>query len=190
MTKRKETKVDEAHSYGLLIDSREIFFVGDIDDSALDLFVKNLRLLEGQSNLPITIYFSTVGGDLHAGLGIFDIINSCESEITILVPGFLYSAGTLILQAADHRVAYANTWFLLHDGSSYVPDMKHRDFIPTSKFMEKANQQMYEIYADRISQTLKEDPQKVKKMLRGKLSSEWYLAADEALQVGIIDEVR
>ena len=190
MTKRKETKVDEVHSYGILLDGREIFLGSDIDDDSLSELIKNFRLLERQSSTAVTLYLSTRGGHCDAGLGMYDFIVNSKLHTTIICLGFCHSMGPVVLQSADHRICGANTTFLLHDGTSGICDDKHQDAMNAAKWEQSIKEKMYDILAESMSESTQEDVNKIRRKLATKMKSDWYLNAQEALQLGLVDEVR
>jgi len=190
MTIKKETKVDEVHSYGILFDGREIFLMSEIDDESLGELIKNFRLLENKNDSPVTLYMSTRGGSCDSGLGMYDFIANSTLHTTIVCFGFCYSMGPVILQSADHRVCSANTTFLLHDGISGICADKHQDAMNAANWEQSIKEKMYDILAESMSESTQEDIGKIRRKLSTKMKSDWYLNAQEALQLGLVDEVR
>jgi ATP-dependent protease ClpP protease subunit len=56
------------------------------------------------------------GGDWYHGMAIYDAIKYSSCECTIKVYGHAMSMGSIILQAADHRIMMPNSRFMIHYG--------------------------------------------------------------------------
>ena len=79
------------------------------------------------ANGPVaSIFLSTEGGDFYAALGIYDMLRASKVPVRIVCVGPVFSAGTIILMGSDDRVAYKNTTFLIHYGSSTVESEDER----------------------------------------------------------------
>lgn len=93
----------------------------DGNESGVDAFmaesiIKSIYLLENQNTDNITILMNNPGGDFFHGLAIYDAIKAAKSHCTITVYGHAMSMGSLILQAADHRIMMPNSRFMIHYG--------------------------------------------------------------------------
>lgn len=122
----------ESHEYHLHQDSNTIFMDSDSSDNEVDpqmarSFVKNLVLLESaiadeasDDTLPITVRINTPGGDVVAGMAIFDAIQACPVKIVGYVQGQACSMGCVILQAFKERILAPNAFVMYHSGSTGV----------------------------------------------------------------------
>jgi ATP-dependent Clp protease protease subunit len=129
---------------------------------------------------PITVYINSFGGCWFNGFAVYDIIKACPATVTAYVVGSAMSMGSLILQAADHRVIYPNATVMVHDGSWNVEDTV-QSFHNWAEFSKKAQQQMYGIYAGRSGRP----PSFWKK----KCAADLILSAKEAKELGLVDEI-
>lgn len=190
MTQKKSSDAIIAlHDYNIFIECREIFLCDDISNCSLTNFHKNLRLLESSGKDKIRVNLTTDGGDLHSAFGIYDIISKSKHYIEIICSGGVFSAGTMILQAADSRLCFSNAWFLLHYGFSGSGEASYLDTKDHMKTHSKLIDKMIDIYSSKIANTTNKNEQEIKKMLRRKMSREWFLSADEAKEIGLIDEI-
>lgn len=64
---------------------------------------------------PILVYINTPGGDVVSGLAIYDALRSCGNPIVTIVQGRAHSAGLMILQAGDLRLAFPNSRMFYHE---------------------------------------------------------------------------
>ncbi|KKK96243.1 hypothetical protein LCGC14_2664680, partial [marine sediment metagenome] len=72
--------VYDIHSFGIMIDTREIFlgaYINSngefcIDHKSSNIFIKNIQLLNNLSNKQILVHMNTIGGDWNYGMAIYD----------------------------------------------------------------------------------------------------------------------
>mgnify|MGYP003321978625 CR=1 FL=1 len=100
-----------------------------VDNFMAESFIKGIHILSTRSSEPITILMNNPGGEWYHGMAIYDAIRTSTCYCTIKVYGHAMSMGSLILQAADHRVMMPNSRFMIHYGES--GNMNH------SKVIEK-----------------------------------------------------
>jgi ATP-dependent Clp protease, protease subunit len=181
MARRPGTEpIDCLFANGLWTPGRTLT-IGNIDKDEYFKVRKGLLVLSGSTE-DITIILNSGGGSFVDGMGIFDAISHISNiHITIRVEGEASSMGSVILQAADHRVATRNAVFMLHDGSDSYGDGTCRDFERAAAFSKRGRETMYEIFANRTGKSVA--------YYRRLLAHDWYLSADEALKEGLIDEI-
>lgn len=81
-----------------------------------EYFIKGMHVLESRNKKPITIIMNNPGGDWYHGMAIYDTIKCSPCEITIKVYGYAMSMGSIILQAAKHRLMMPSSRFMIHYG--------------------------------------------------------------------------
>ena len=177
------------HEKGVHIPSRTIYFQQDdtpdeigseIGPKAAERLIKNLHVLTFISNDPIKIVMNTQGGSVYDGLAIYDAINNCPAHITITALGCVMSMGVIVLQAADHRVAYPFTRLMAHDGEDSASGHT-RDFEKAGDESRVIRLNMYAILAKHTG--------KPASYWSRKLSRDYYMSAQQALSEGLLDEV-
>lgn len=192
--------IDYVHDYGINFKTREIYLYSNNDDEELNLdvtasFIKNLHLLERISNEePILIHSITGGGDVSAGLAIYDIIKSSPCHITILVHALASSMSSVFLQAADLRVIMENAHLFLHDidiggaeGSISTVRSEYQQWL-------RESETIYNIYTTRCEdgkyfKERKYNRGKIKAYLKRKCQAGMYLTPQEALELGLADGI-
>jgi ATP-dependent Clp protease, protease subunit len=202
MTTRKHD-IDDIHEYNIDTKNRCIyihnFITGsDPDDANIDyrvanMFIKNINMLSALNSNPITIYLSSFGGCHSNGLSIFDAIKFCKCKTILIGHGPVCSMSTIITQAADLRILYPNTEFLIHMGFNSI-DGTPAQVSNHTKHMEIREDRISYIYAERM----KDGPMfqgksvdSIKKYLERKLrdTPELYLYPDECVEWGLADGV-
>ena len=96
-----------------------IMYIGqDLDDEYANQMVAVLLTLSAENNEDgVQLYFNCPGGEVRAGLAVYDTMNNCGFDITTLnlgiaasISGFLCGAGT-----KGKRMALPNARFLLQN---------------------------------------------------------------------------
>ena len=94
-----------------IIRKGEVYLFGDITEELAGEFV---RKLNEQRPEELTVYVSTNGGLVSAGLAIHDALLDVPKTV-VVASGMCASTGTLILLAGKSRWATPNTHFIVHN---------------------------------------------------------------------------
>ena len=177
-------------SHGVCTLTRTIWFeVGESNDTegkSLDNLGKQMLILESVDNDPITIYMRNDGGDVGAGFAIYDLLASSPCHITIIGLDNCSSMGSIIMQAADTRKLLPNAYMMIHEGEVSYPPNSRLNIDNWRKLNEIQDEKCYEIYLSRITEA---NPSFTKKKLKAMLKCDTILSAEQALELGLIDEV-
>lgn len=159
-------------------------FIGDgpdgIDHSIAENVIKSFHILS-QDDRPIKVYLNSFGGCWYNGMAIYDMINQCPCHVTAYVIGSAMSMGSVILQAADHRVIYPSAIIMIHDGMESAGLVNPQTFQNWASQSKKASTLMYQIYAERSGHPIS--------FWKRKCSSDFIVNAEEALDLGLVDEI-
>lgn len=159
--------------------------IGEVNSTMAELAIKGLTFLDSWSSEPITIYLDSLGGDWYNGMGIYDLIQSLKSHVTIIVLGHACSMGSIILQAADERVMGPHSIMMIHDGSEYLnSDCKSVEAWAAT--IKPTREQMYRIYLDRIRRTRSRYTLKQVEKL---CEHDKILTPTQAVELGLADRV-
>jgi ATP-dependent Clp protease protease subunit len=177
-------------THGVCTKTRTIWFeVGEDNDTegkSLDSLAKQLLVLESVDNAPITIYMRNDGGDVGAGLAIYDLIASSPCHITIVGVDSCSSMGSIILQAGDVRKLLPNSYIMIHEGTVSYPPSTKMSIDNWRKLNDYHDDRCYEIYLDKMREV---DPSFTLKRLKTLLKCDTVLTAQRALELGLIDEI-
>jgi ATP-dependent Clp endopeptidase proteolytic subunit ClpP len=189
--------IDKFHDYSIHIPTRTLYMgseqiaeSADFEESGTNAsmaerMVKNIHILDSINQEPITVFMNNLGGDPYHGLAIFDAILAAKSEITIKVFGYAMSMGSIILQAADHRIMAPNSRQMIHYGSlSMSGHSKTVD--KQAKEEDKINRWMEEMYLEKIRE---KQPDFKLKRLQKMCDHDTYLTAVESVALGLADAV-
>lgn len=94
--------------YSLLLRNRIIILGTPINDQIANLTVAQLLYLDNEdSTQPITMYINSPGGQVYAGMAIYDTMQQVRSPVATYAVGFTASFGTILLTAGSKGMRYA-----------------------------------------------------------------------------------
>src|SRR5213075_1326600 len=106
--------------YSRLLRERIIFIGTPIDDQIANLIVAQLIHLESDDpDKDIALYINSPGGEVYAGLAIYDTMQFVKPEIQTICVGIAMSMGSLLLAGGTHGKRYSlpNSRILIHQPS-------------------------------------------------------------------------
>lgn len=94
--------------YSLLLRNRIIMLGTPINDQIANLTVAQLLYLAREDpNKPIRMYINSPGGQVYAGMAIYDTMQQVECPVSTVAVGFTASFGTVLLTAGTKGMRYA-----------------------------------------------------------------------------------
>jgi ATP-dependent Clp protease, protease subunit len=94
--------------YSLLLRNRIIFLGTPINDQVANLIVAQLLYLSAEdSQSPIQMYINSPGGQVYAGMAIYDTMQMISNPISTVAVGVTASFGTVLLTAGTEGQRYA-----------------------------------------------------------------------------------
>lgn len=187
--------IDQWYDLGIDLDSKtmDLSAIGDghkEDDDDLTHrlgihIIKSLHILDRvKPEQPLTIFLNCRGGEVTAGISIYDAIRLCKSQVHIQVTGCAWSMGAWILQAGDKRLMRQNSTIMIHEGS---PDaVPYKALRGTYEFSLRQDKLLTDIILDRIRQ--KHPGYSASKYYK-LLQTDSYITATEAVELGLADEI-
>lgn len=174
-------------------DKRLFFISDDIDNVSIGKICFHLLFLLKQDDKdesekkdfkrePIQIYVNSFGGEVHDMWALIDIIEKSKSPIYTYCTGYAMSAAFKIFLAGHKRFATRHATFMYHQMNCYRHG-KYQDLVEDRKemdYLNRANEQ-YVMERTKISQEYIDEIRQKKQDV--------YFHADEALKLGIIDEI-
>lgn len=198
MPKVNRDDVDRFFQYGLMPSQRTIYvgevesmgggddFSPGVDYKLADRVIKGITVLTHLSlTEPITIILNNPGGDEYQGLAIYDAIRATPCHVEIRIMGHAMSMAAWFTQAGDHRIIYPNATVMIHYGEMgfYGHTLDLERF---SKESARLNKLMEDHFLERIKEKI---PKYTRRQLREKMLFDCFLTADEALELGLVDEI-
>lgn len=169
-----------------LLKNRIILINDTISELTIEKAVMPLLQMDNDgSNKKITIYINTNGGSVYDGLCLCNIIERLKTETEIIVLGYAYSMGSIILMSGKNnpnvtRKCYPFSTALIHGGSAYVggTSSQVKDYF---KFNEKFEKRIADFIVSHTN--LSEDDYVAIERY------EAYMDSDEMLEKGLVDEI-
>ena len=153
----------------------EDFFTGD--GITAKGFQKELAEIKAAQ---IDLHINSPGGLVFDGITIYNLLKQHPANVTTYIDGLAASIASVIALAGDRVVMAENALFMIHKASGMVmgnsDDM--RDFADK---LDKVNGSIATTY---ISKTKKDE-----KEINDLMAAETWLTADEALEMGFVDEL-
>jgi ATP-dependent Clp protease protease subunit len=129
-----------------------------------------------EDRVPIKLYFFSPGGDLDINNFFIDVIKLSKTPIFGINVGIAFSGGAFTYLACHKRYVFPYGSFLLHKGSA-------EGISGTAQQIEEyANQYKKQIKALKDYLIERGLP---KKLVDSKMRGEWYIDANEAVELGI-----
>lgn len=169
--------------YSRLLEERIVFVTGPIETHMANLIVAQLLYLESKDpKKDIQLYINSPGGEVTAGLAIFDTMNYIKSDVSTICVGMAASMGAVLLAAGEKgkRFALPNSDIMIHQPSGGAQGMASDVEITARKILE-TKQRINEILADATGQS-------VEKIAEDTDRDRW-LSAEDAKKYGLIDNV-
>jgi ATP-dependent Clp protease, protease subunit len=117
--------------YSLLLKERIVFLNTPVNQQVANSVIAQLLYLNGEAaDQPIHLYISSPGGDVYAGLAIYDTMQMITPPVYTYAVGMTASMGTALLAAgaAGHRYALPHATIHMHPSSSgaqgYTEDVR------------------------------------------------------------------
>lgn len=161
---------------------------GTITSTETRYFWQDTRILKERLGITkIKIYINSPGGSGQDGLGLADLIISIQKEgfeVEAYATGMVASAAVPVLAACGKRVANEGCMFMVHQAKlfKYLSQESAADLKAQSRMMEILTNRYLNVLERRTSQPGNEWLKKMEK-------TTWF-TAKEALEWGLIDEIR
>ncbi len=179
---KKEAKAPAPELSEKFMKTRTILLSGEIDKSLAERVIRQLLVLEADSEEPIKLMIDSPGGDADAGYAIFDMIRFVKAPVWIIGMGLVASAGALVLLAAprERRLGLPNSHYLIHQPLSGVRGVATEIEIHAQE-IEKLRVRINKLIAEETGQPLN----RVEK----DTDRDYWMNADEAVQYGLLSRV-
>ena len=169
--------------YSRLLNERVVFVGTALDADTANVVVAQLLHLESEDpGKDISLYINSPGGDVYAGLAIYDTVRFIKPDVGTFCYGSALSMAAVLLAggASGKRMALPNAKILIHQVSSGFQgqatdiEIQAREIIAIRDRLDR-------ILADHTGQPLDQVAHDTER--------DYFMSADEAQQYGIIDRV-
>lgn len=169
--------------YSRLLKERIIFLGTPIDDQIANLIIAQLLFLAHEDpDKDINMYINSPGGQVYAGLAIYDTMQLVKPDVVTTCIGMAASMAAVLLAAGapGKRFALPHSRIMIHQGSAgfqgAVPDI------------EVQAKEIVSVIGTLNAILAKHTGQPVEK-IRADTQRDYYMSAAEAKEYGIVDTV-
>jgi ATP-dependent Clp protease protease subunit len=169
--------------YSLLLKERIIFLGTPIDDQVANVVVAQLLFLSHDDpDSPIQMYINSPGGQIYAGMAIYDTMKMIPNKVSTVAVGVTASFGTVLLAAGTKGQRYALPHATIHmhqplggaQGQASDIEIQAREIL---RLKSRLNQ----IMADATGQKLD--------VIERDTERDFYMDAEQAAEYGLVDKV-
>lgn len=179
---KKEEKQDSLSEK--FLKTRQIILSGEINEENTEKTIKQLLLLEADSDKPIYIYIDSPGGSIDSGFGIYDMIRFINAPVYTIGTGLIASMGSIILLSVpkERRFALPNSHYLIHQPLiGGVARGVATDLQIQAEEIAKSKEKLIKL----ISEETGKSPEQV----RSDCDRDHWLTAEEALSYGLVGKI-
>lgn len=169
--------------FSRMLKDRIIFITTPIEPQMASLVVAQLLFLQSEdAERDISMYISSPGGQVTAGLAIYDTMQQIKPDVATYCMGMCASMASVLLAAGakGKRFALPNSEVMIHQGSAgfqgATPDIEVQ-----SRWIIRTVRRLTQILAHHTGQPydrVERDTQR-----------DFFMTANEAKEYGIVDEV-
>jgi len=181
--------------FSRLLKDRVVFLNGPVSTEMSHIVVAQLLFLESENpDKDISLYINSPGGEVTAGLAIYDTMQFIKSDVSTIVMGQACSMGSFLAQAGapGKRIVLPESRTMIHrvssgtrgtSGSVHVQELQFEDSKRAFEESQRINERLTQLYVkhntagktyDELFTTMKFDT---------------FLSAEEAVQYGLADQV-
>lgn len=180
----EENNSAEINMYGEVVATRPVdWWTGNPIPGnfiAQDEFLRDLEELAGKDS--ITVHINSVGGDMYAGIAIYNRLKGLAAKVTTINDGLAASAGSLIFMAGDTRKVNAGSNLMIHGAAGFLYGYYQvQDLKGIVKQLDAHNKAGINIYAEATG--------KDKDTIKAMVDKETWLTGADAVEAGFAHEV-
>jgi ATP-dependent Clp protease, protease subunit len=169
--------------YSLLLQNRIIFLGTPINDQVANVIVAQLLFLDREDpEKDIQIYINSPGGQIYAGMAIYDTMQLVRAPVSTIAVGVTASFGTLLLTAGHKGKRYALPHATIHmhqplggaQGQATEIEIQAREIL-------RLREELNGIMAHHTGQPIERIAEDTER--------DRYMTAEQAKEYGLVDEV-
>jgi ATP-dependent Clp protease protease subunit len=170
--------------YSLLLKERIVFLGTEINSIVANSIVAQLLYLEHEDpDREIQMYIQSPGGEIYAGLAIYDAMRQIRAPVSTTAIGMTASFGTVLLAAGQKGTRYAlpNATIHMHQPLSYGGGGQASDVAIHAREIIRLKDRLLDIFVDATGQP--------RERIERDTDRDLYLSAQQAQEYGLIDRV-
>jgi len=169
--------------YSRLLRDRIVFLGRPVDDEIANLVVGQLLFLEAEEpDRDIALYVNSPGGEVYAGLAIYDAMQHVRPDVSTICFGMGMSAAAVIMAggAPGKRFALPNAKLMIHQGSAGYRGAPS-DVSIAAREVESTTRQMAEILSRHTGRSVEQ--------VMIDFDRDRFMTPEDAVEYGLVDAV-
>lgn len=169
--------------YSLLLKNRIVFLGTAINDQVANLVVAQLLYLSREDpESSIQMYINSPGGQVYAGMAIYDTMRMIPNKISTVAVGVAASFGTVLLAAGSKGQRYALPHATIHMHQPLGGAQgQASDIEIQAKEILRLKERINAILAEATGQTVETIIQDTER--------DFYMSSEQAVEYGLVDKV-
>lgn len=162
-----------------------LYYKGEIREPEATKFCIKLKELADQyhdTNQNIMFHLTTQGGDIFAGLSMYEALRHSKIPVHVIAESCVCSAGTIIMLGASKKFMYTTSVILVHSLSSWMGGLQKPKEI-------REELQNSETLLDIMSEVYQNNTKLNKTNLKKLYDTDLYMRHDECVKLGFVDKV-
>jgi ATP-dependent Clp protease protease subunit len=180
----QSTRGERAYDiYSRLLKDRIIFIGDQVTDGIANTVIAQMLFLESEDpDKDVNVYINSPGGQVTAGLAIYDTMQYIKPDITTICMGQASSMGALILAAGAKKKRYSlpHARIMIHQPLGGAQGQA-TDIDIQAKEIVKIKNTIQEIFVEHTGQKIER--------IRQDTERDFYMSSYEAVEYGIVDKV-
>lgn len=130
----------------------------------------------------VTVKLNSGGGDVYEGIAVMNALRAHDGQVTVIIEGLAASVASVIAcGGASHVVIRPNAEVMVHEAWTWA-DGNAADLTKKVEDLNRASQNIADVYAARAGGSADE--------WRERMRAETWYSAQEALDAGLVDEIK
>ena len=169
--------------YSLLLKERIVFLGTPIDDHVANTIIAQLLYLDREDpDRDIHLYINSPGGQIYAGLAIYDTMRLIRADVSTIAVGVTASMATVLLSAGASGKRYALPHATVHMHQALGGAQgQARDVEIAAKEILRNNELIRNILVEQTGQTVEK--------VQTDFDRDFYMDANQARDYGMVDEL-
>lgn len=167
-----------------LLMGRKVFLTGEIEMEMASAFAAQLLYLESESEEPVTIYINSPGGEVNAGLLIYDVIQGTSMEVNLVCMGMAASMAAIILCGGQKGRRY----ILPHSKVMIHEPLLSKGVGGSATSIRHISESIIET-RDMLSDILAKHTGKAVEEINEAISFDNFMDAQKAIEFGLCDSI-
>ena len=138
--------------FGKLLDERIIFLSTEIDSDICNVIKAQLMYLDSLDDSEISIYIDSPGGSVYSGLGLLDVMDFINSDVSTVNTGLAASMAAVILCSGKKgkRKSLKRSRTMIHQPLTYGGWMQQASDVEIeAREMNHLKKELYEIISEK-----------------------------------------